>query len=269
MAMTEQEWLACSDQEIMLTSLKHQGSKRKLALFGCACCRRIWHVIADHRKRRAVELVELIDAGPGQPEEWEALCVMLRVAESPAIEGLSQEENKWRQSVEALAATDISSREPSDYADQAALLAANVQAAQIYDWVVVLARKAAHYAGLAAVMARAGSLPSGESREEEWRDIWRKIDQAREKELRPQADLLRDILGSPFRPVTLNPAWRTSNVTGLAQSIYDDRAFDRLPILADALEDAGCDNADILNHCRQPGVHVRGCWVVDLVLGKE
>jgi hypothetical protein len=83
------------------------------------------------------------------------------------------------------------------------------------------------------------------------------------------AGLLRDIVGNPFRPVTLNPAWRTSNVTGLAQAIYDDRAFDRLPILADALEDAGCDNADILNHCRDGGVHVRGCWVVDLVLGKQ
>jgi hypothetical protein len=73
----------------------------------------------------------------------------------------------------------------------------------------------------------------------------------------------------PFRPVALDSAWRTSNVTALAQAIYDDRAFDRLPILADALEDGGCDNADILNHCRQPGEHVRGCWVVDLVLGKE
>jgi hypothetical protein len=85
-----------------------------------------------------------------------------------------------------------------------------------------------------------------------------------------QVSALRDIFGPfPFRPVTITPAWRTSNVTALAQSIYDDRAFDRLPILADALEDAGCDGSDILNHCRQPGEHVRGCWVVDLVLGKE
>jgi hypothetical protein len=88
-------------------------------------------------------------------------------------------------------------------------------------------------------------------------------------ERRAQADFLRDIFGSPFRPVTVNPARRTTNVTALAQSIYDERAFDRLPILADALEDAGCDNADILNHCRQPGEHVRGCWAVDLVLGKD
>src|SRR5262249_54964478 len=84
-----------------------------------------------------------------------------------------------------------------------------------------------------------------------------------------QALILRDIFGRrPLRPVTINPAWRTSNVTALAQSIYDDRAFDRLPILADALEDAGCDNADVLNHCRQPGEHVRGCWVLDLILDK-
>jgi hypothetical protein len=58
-------------------------------------------------------------------------------------------------------------------------------------------------------------------------------------------------------------------VTALAKAIYGERAFDRLPILADALEEAGCTNAELLGHCRQPGVHVRGCWVVDLVLGKE
>jgi hypothetical protein len=84
-----------------------------------------------------------------------------------------------------------------------------------------------------------------------------------------ECQLFRCIFGNPFRPVTLNPAWRTSNVTALATAIYDDRAFDRLPILADALEDAGCDNSDLLSHCRQPGEHVRGCWVVDLVLGRE
>jgi hypothetical protein len=88
-------------------------------------------------------------------------------------------------------------------------------------------------------------------------------------ERRSQAGLLRDIFGNPFRPVTMNPAWRTSNSTALAQSIYDERAFDRMPILADALEDAGCDNQDVLQHCRGGGEHVRGCWVVDLVLGRE
>jgi hypothetical protein len=83
------------------------------------------------------------------------------------------------------------------------------------------------------------------------------------------SDLIRELFGNPFHPVTMSAAWQTSNVTALGQSIYDDRAFDRLPILADALEDAGCDNSAMLNHCRQPGEHVRGCWVVDLVLGKS
>ena len=82
-------------------------------------------------------------------------------------------------------------------------------------------------------------------------------------------DLLRDIFGNPFRPVTLDPAWLTSNVLALARGIYDERAFDRMPILADALQDAGCENDDVLNHCRDDKqVHVRGCWVVDLLLGK-
>jgi hypothetical protein len=84
-----------------------------------------------------------------------------------------------------------------------------------------------------------------------------------------QASLLRDIFGNPFRPVTLDPSWLTSTVLALATGIYADPAFDRMPILADALQDAGCDNEDILNHCRQPGEHVKGCWCVDLILNKK
>ncbi len=82
-------------------------------------------------------------------------------------------------------------------------------------------------------------------------------------------DVFRDIFGNPFRPVTVDPVWLTSTAVAIAQGIYDDRAFDRLPILADALQDAGCENADILSHCRSDGPHVRGCWVVDLVLEKS
>jgi hypothetical protein len=87
-----------------------------------------------------------------------------------------------------------------------------------------------------------------------------------------QANIFRDIIGNPFRPATVDPSWLAWNggtVPKLVQAIYDDRAFDRLPILADALEDAGCTDPDILAHCRGPGPHARGCWVVDLLLGKE
>ena len=81
--------------------------------------------------------------------------------------------------------------------------------------------------------------------------------------------LLRDIFGNPFRPVVIDPAWRTSTVVALARQMYNSRDFSPMPILADALQDAGCDNEDILNHCRDASVpHVRGCWVVDLALGQ-
>jgi hypothetical protein len=92
------------------------------------------------------------------------------------------------------------------------------------------------------------------------------------EELVKQADLLRDIFGNPFRPVSIDPAWLTWNnatVVKLAEVIYAERRFADLPILADALEEAGCDNADILSHCREASEHVRGCWVVDLLLGKK
>jgi hypothetical protein len=96
----------------------------------------------------------------------------------------------------------------------------------------------------------------------------RRWKEARAGEHAAQAVMLRCVAGNPFRPVAIDPAWLTSDVVALARGIYEERAFDRLPILADALQDAGCDNADVLDHCRGPGPHVRGCWVVDLILGQ-
>jgi hypothetical protein len=85
----------------------------------------------------------------------------------------------------------------------------------------------------------------------------------------PFVRVFRDIFSNPFRFITLDSVWLTSTVINLAETIYAERVFDRLPILADALEDAGCTNQDILDHCRQPGEHVRGCWVVDIILSKD
>jgi hypothetical protein len=87
-------------------------------------------------------------------------------------------------------------------------------------------------------------------------------------ELNKQAGWLRDIFGNPFRPVAFDPAWRTEAVVGLARGMYEARDFAPMPVLADALEDAGCADPDVLAHGRGPGSHVRGCWVVNLVLGK-
>jgi hypothetical protein len=86
------------------------------------------------------------------------------------------------------------------------------------------------------------------------------------------AELVREIFANPFRPPRIEPAWKRFNngaVVHLAQTVSDEQDFDQLPILADALEDAGCSDAAILEHCRRPGGHVRGCWVLDLILGKK
>ena len=83
------------------------------------------------------------------------------------------------------------------------------------------------------------------------------------------AKVLREYFHNPFRPIAFDPSWRTSTAVGLAQTMYDARNFHAMPILADALQDAGCEDAAILDHCRdENNLHVRGCWVVDLVLGK-
>jgi hypothetical protein len=84
-----------------------------------------------------------------------------------------------------------------------------------------------------------------------------------------QAALLRDLFGNPFRPVAVDPFWLTPSVVAVAQTIYEERQFEDMPILADALEEAGCHHPDILGHCRESGEHVRGCWLVDLLLGKR
>ncbi len=88
-------------------------------------------------------------------------------------------------------------------------------------------------------------------------------------EQRAQSTALRDIFGNPFRPVVIDPRWLTSTVVDLATAIYEERAFERVPIFADALTDAGCSNKEIIAHCKSAGPHVRGCWAVDKLLGKE
>src|SRR5262249_38408083 len=92
---------------------------------------------------------------------------------------------------------------------------------------------------------------------------------------RIQADILREVIGNPFRPVTLDPAWQSPAIVSLAQAAYDDRLMPsgefspaRLAVLSDALEEAGAP-AVLLEHLRAPGPHVRGCFALDLILGKS
>jgi hypothetical protein len=240
--MTEAEWRACTDPETMLEFLRGKVSDRKLRLFACACCRRIWTLLTDQRSREAVEVAERYADRAADEKERDA-------AFGNAYEAVDAAEKTNFGSDTCYAAHAayhaIKTCFPADQFDDD----------DADDDELCPARDAAAKAGDAACFT-----------DQEWG--------------KTQSDLLRDIFGNPFRPVliefgnpfhpaTVDPSWLTPAVVVLAKTIYDERAFARLPVLADALEEAGCNNADILAHCRQPGEHVLGCWVVDLMLGKE
>ncbi len=89
------------------------------------------------------------------------------------------------------------------------------------------------------------------------------------EELLAQANFVGDIFGNPFLPLSVDQAWLTPDVVQLAHAIYADRTFDRMPALGDELEKADCTHFAILGHCRGPGPHVRGCWVVDILLSRD
>lgn len=239
--MTEVEWLAYADPTPMLEFLRGQVSERKLRLFAVGCCRRIGNKMQDGRSLTAVDVAEQFADGLVTSADRHAAFENARAAVN--------ELGIWY--LTAVEKTALATAEQASRAAAEAL--ANAAEAA---WVAVAANDSDPFFDFdldgpshVARMARAASL----------------------RPLEPVAhcNLLRDIVGNPSHCANLAPAWISATVLSLAQAIYNDRAFDRLPILADALEEAGCTDRDILDHCRQPGVHVRGCWVVDLVLGKE
>jgi hypothetical protein len=252
--MTEAEWLACDFTDPMLVFIQEEASQRKLRLFACACCRRIWQLLTDEQSQKTIEIAERFADG-------EATIELLRTAHA-AVENASR--IAW-QNVQTVKLPNEAAYQVTkqDYlAFDMPALAEVVSTEQFDD--VSASDSMDSIAGVimhSAISAQLWGTAAGDTAAEN----------AFDAEAPKQAHLFRCVFGNPFRPITLNPAWLAWNddtVRRIAQAIYDDHAFDRMPILADALEDAGCDNTDMLNHCRQPGVHVRGCWVVDLLLGK-
>lgn len=123
-----------------------------------------------------------------------------------------------------------------------------------------------NFAGQALVLASVGNSPKVIGPDHPWHQTWRRKWSIVRNQ---QADLVRCVHGNPFRPIVLDRHWLTSSVLDLATSIYDERAFDRMPILGDALMDAGCAEEQVIQHCARKGPHVRGCWVVDLLLAES
>jgi hypothetical protein len=240
--MTEEEWLACADPSKMLRMISSKATERKLRLFTVACCRRIRHLLDVEECQRAVEVAERYADGQADADE-------LDEARRAATENIHIA-TWFRDQGCALSAVDRATRRPE---------------AVEHGWNVDRRFSPAGLAEQTADSARSAATSVGAVRS--GRHV-RRSARAVVRESRCQADFLRCILGNPFRPVSFESASRTPTVLSLATSSYTERDFGTLPILADALEDAGCDNFDILDHCRQPGGHVRGCWVIDLLLGK-
>jgi hypothetical protein len=232
--MNESEWLACTDPWQMLEYVRGTGkaSGRQFRLFAAACYRRVWHLLADRRTRDAVEVLERLADG-GVP----------RAEVEHALRGACNAQS-----------------EAETHGDDGLSQACQTAALGVYRAFITspppTAREAPYYC-THAVATAAG--PAAERVQEGG-----------------QCRLLRDIFGGLFRgppAVPLHvPAW----CGGLAQAAYDERDLpsghlrsDRLAVLADALEDAGCEGAELLGHLRGGGVHVRGCWVLDLLLGRD
>jgi hypothetical protein len=227
--MTEAEWLACAGPEGALRPLRGKVSDRKLRLFGVECCWLCDLLSGDHATRERLNVIERYTSGQATDAE-------LQGVENRAWETASGYTAIGPESPEAGSA-EWNERFEKGMAFEAVAFLATLPSSRgslLDDIVAALDR-----------------LTSGTSFEFESRP------------------LLHDIVGNPFRPVAFSLSWRTDTAVTLARQMYDSRDFSAMPILADALQDAGCDSDDILAHCRGPGPHVRGCWVCDLVLGKE
>ncbi len=250
--MTEAEWLACDDPQTMLAFLNGRASERKLRLFACACCRRIWPYLQEKASKRIVEVSEEYADGHATRRKLQSA---------------------WEKADMAYEGIHLGGGGDTDQTPAQAVVGLG-PALEVHETV--------EYAA-----ATFGAVARGEAYERIWKTPgkegearWAEDDAVRQtaqaEEERIQAELLRDIFGNPFRAGTIDPSWLTPTVPSLAWAVYEGRDLplgcldpSRLAVLADALEEAGCTDAALLSHLRSPGPHVRGCWALDLILGKQ
>jgi hypothetical protein len=224
--MNRRQWLICKKPETMLQFLQDRMTHRKLRLFICGYCRRIWPLL-NEKSQKVVEAGERFADSEISNKDRAALHKASEMSVPINLAGSALVDNRWL------------SKQVAAFLKHSTVFAGFRAAFQ-----------ADPNGGLNAIIA---SKPlQGDERG-------------------AQCDLLRDLF-APFHTATIDRVllpWNSGTIPKLAQVIYAERCFGDLPILADALEEAGCTDAAILDHCRSGGEHVRGCWVVDLILGKS
>lgn len=227
--MKEADWLNSTDRTKLLEYMTGRTSDRKFRLFGCACCRRIWHLLSEPCRKAVVVAERFADEQADEDEVEAARRDVTECCNVTAVTPGSPAIYSWAYSAARLVLFETPFWKPN----------------QAEQWTEGTARSAAEAA---------------------WRD---RGEDGPGPETCGQLVLLRDVFENPYQPGCVEDEWLTSSVLALAEQMYESRDFSPMPILADALQDAGCDNTEILAHCRGPGQHVRGCCVVDLILGKS
>jgi hypothetical protein len=227
----------------MLLLVEERLSDRKLRLAVCAFCRRLWDLL-DERSRWVIEVAERYADGDATSSE-------LKKAQGVALARVEAAEfEEWKSGIDDPEYRTTLARHAATRATRHAVAG---KSADVFE-----------SARIEAVIA-AGHAHATDSPVDPAADM---VHEGQQKEAAAQVSMIRDLAGNPFSVGKIDFDYSNSAFC-VAASIYLDRAFDRLPILADALEDAGCTDAAILDHCRKPGEHARGCWVVDLCLRKE
>jgi hypothetical protein len=286
--MSESEWLVAADPTPMLQFLGASGklSERKALLFAAAVCRRTWPLLTDERSRRAVEVVEQhADGRAGDGELRPAALAADRAAYRVARAADQARRARQAAAVAQGAASRATAKRGASAAERADQVAR--RAAQRAEKLAAQAeathgvREAARAARLCVRGAWYRSLgPGGQLSFQQAAEAAAAAVGKPNEERRLQSQLVHDIVGNPFLPLLPLPAselhWHDGIIVKMANAVYEDRdlpfghlAPTRLAVLADALEEAGCTDADLLGHLRSPGPHVRGCWVLDLLTGRS
>lgn len=239
--MQEYGWFHWNDLRDMVCVIGEKRDIRKMRLAACAWVRTVWDDLENPHLRTAVEVAE-------QFADFQAKKQQMK-----AVRGIIDKE------IERARRRELHAR--SQASDSAA------EQAKAHLWLVT------QFAQLVTPLLETRQFDSKLLSDVSFNidrlfGKWGNYKQQSTLES-DRCSLLRDIFGNPFRQVVLNPSWLTSTVIALAKQIYDSKDFSVMPILADALQDASCENEEILNHCRGPGPHTRGCFAIDLILGKQ
>lgn len=285
--MTEAEWESGGDPAALLTYLGDRATPRQRRLFACACARRIKHLLKSSASEDAIAAAELYADGLLSDD---ALAEAEQAARQASARAVREAHSVWALGPAALTAraawvsvwaacaaentcdrfTDTATPGTLETGFQGCLA---IRTAQVASWARSVAEELNEAGEEAPDTETAlffsflrGLKTTVQRIEEAVRDGLETCESV------AQARLVREIVGNPFRAVPFDPAWRYAQngvVVRLATAIYEDRAWCELPILGDALEDAGCADRALLDHLRGPGAHVRGCWALDRILGRE